>query len=65
MGNSRRMVAKGQKKSGAWCGVIEMQSEAGARRGARFAAGRRVDDDVHRLAGLLLKLPNMFKIAAS
>ena len=44
--------------------VTEMQSEGGAAgRGARGPGGRRADDDFHGLAGLLLMIPNMYKIA--
>ena len=44
--------------------VTEMQSEGGASGAVHGALGSRCpDDDIHRSQGLLLMLPNMYKIA--
>jgi pyruvate-ferredoxin/flavodoxin oxidoreductase len=43
--------------------VRELQSEGGAADGPRQFANRRADHDLHRQPGLLLMIPNMFKIA--
>ena len=44
--------------------VVEMQSEAGAAGTVHGSPGcRRADHHVHRVQGLLLMIPNMYKIA--